>query len=97
MHNEVIKLQNVFPWLPLIFPFPMACCCAPTELPRSGSFPGLRGADVQTSAARRTEHLRTGQDPAQLTPLGGKEQEVTGSHRQVSVSTYDLTSLEKNF
>ena len=71
--------------------------CSDTELHHSISFPDLRGADVQTSAADRAEHLGTGQEYAQLTPLGGKEQKVTGSHREVSVSTYDLTSLKKNF
>lgn len=71
--------------------------CSDTELHHPISFPDLRGADVQTSAADRAEHLGTGQEYAQLTPLGGKEQKVTGSHREVSVSTYDLTSLKKNF
>lgn len=61
--------------------------CSDTELHHSVSFPDLRGADVQTSAADRTEHLGMGQEYAQLTPLGGKEQKVTGSHREVSVST----------
>lgn len=65
--------------------------CSDTKLHHPVSFPDLYGADVQTSAADRAEHLGTGQEYAQLTPLAGKEQEVTGSHREVSVSTYDLT------
>lgn len=69
--------------------------CCDTELHCSVSFPALHGADVQTSAADRAEHLGTGQEYIQLTPLGGKEQKVTGSHCEVSVSTYDLTSLKK--
>jgi len=69
--------------------------CSNKELHRSISFPDPRGADVQSSAAERAEHLGTGQEHAQLTPLGGTEQKVTGSHPEVSVSTDDLTSSGK--